>query len=109
MSDQNDLFPEALESVEVTTDDQEDLEFLDELEEDVPAGFENLVKLRTSSCSPTYIPVEEPVTIHTLLDIAQLKATMGTAFWVGGVAVGAETFEVGLGAEVVVVGSVKGA
>jgi hypothetical protein len=89
----SDLLPEEFVGREVVEEVQDDeLGFLDALEEDVPAGFENLVKLRTSSGSSTHIPIEGPVTIHTFLDIAQLKVAMGTAFWVGVVATDPETF-----------------
>jgi hypothetical protein len=45
------------EVVEEVQDDE--LGFLDALEEDEPAGFENLVKLRTSSGSSTYTPLKD--------------------------------------------------
>ena len=109
MSDQNDdLLPEELEVTEAPPE-EEDLAFLEELENDVPEGFESFVKLRTTSGSPVFVPIDEPLTVKAALDIVQLKPTIGTEFWVGGVEVDYETFEVGAGAEVVVVGSVKGA
>lgn len=111
MSDQSeDLLPEELEADEAPPEEEaEDLAFLDDLESDIPAGFESFVKLRTTSGSPVFVPIDEPVTIANVLEMAQLRPTDGTEFWVGGVEVDYHEFEVGPGAEVVVVGSVKGA
>ena len=105
----SDLLPEDLEPITQMEEEANDLAFLDEMEDDIPQGYENLVKLRTSSGSPIFIPVDGPVTVDELLEIQQLRPTIGTVFWVGGVSVDSATFEVGPGAEVVVVGSVKGA
>jgi hypothetical protein len=98
-----------VEEEDIEEDDDFDFDELEELEDELPEEFDSYVKLRTTSGSPMYVPIDEPCIITELLERAQLHATVGTEFWVGGISVDPQTFEVGPGAEIVVVGSVKGA